>query len=192
MNVRVTSRTALVAFVTAIALGVGGMAILVGTSAAMSHSGSVPSKVLSSSAAQRSAGMAALQAKLRQFHGKKLTARQLRALGLRTPSKSLAGHRLRHNGARVADVGCTYWYTYQYAGFVWVNRYYCGPGYSYPWYPYYYLYDNFYLCPAGSTTNCASTRLWYWEYYLYYYPYGTWYTAGPNGYNDSEYGPYGS
>lgn len=146
--------------------------------------------MLSASASQRSSGIAALQAKLRQFHGKKLTARQLRALGLRPASKSLTVHRLRR-GAKIADVGCTYLTTYQYSGFAWVNRYYCGPYYSYPWYPYYYLYDNFYLCSA-SNTGCLSTNKWYWQYYLYYYPNGAWYTYGPGGYNDSQYGPYAS
>jgi hypothetical protein len=140
---------------------------LTGAGVATSTSHSVPAKVLSATASQQSAGIKTLQAKLRQFHGRKLTAKDLRALGLRPASKSLAGHRLRPNGARIADVGCTYWYTYQYAGFVWVNRWYCGPYYSYPWYPYYYLYDNFYLCNYANS-GCVNTHVWYWQYYLYY------------------------
>jgi hypothetical protein len=162
----------------------------VGAASATASRGTVPARVLSSSATQRAATMSALQTKLRSYGNRKLSTQTLRSLGLRPVSGSLAKHHLKLHVAHKADVYAgSYWYTYHYAGFAWVNRYIYGPFYSYPWYPYYYLYDNFYLCNYANS-GCTYTHLWYYEYYLYYYPSGTWYTYGPQGYNDSEYGPF--
>ena len=138
---------------------------------------------------------ALMNAKLAKIeHSKRLTRGQLRALGLKPVSRQQAAalNRLRSAStskgeAKAATAGCTYWYTWHNAGNSWVDRYYCGPYYSYPWYPYYYLYDNFKTCTyAGG--SCIAANAYTYYYYGYYYPYQTWYTYGSSG--GGGYGPY--
>jgi hypothetical protein len=99
------------------------------------------------------------------------------------------------NAVNTHAVGCNYWYTWHYLGNVWVDSYYCGPYYSYPWWPYYRIYDNFKVCNS-SGYNCISAQSWTWQDYLYYWPLHTWYYYGPSGYSTSHelvgYGPYSS
>lgn len=118
--------------------------------------------------------------------GKRLSAHELKALGLKPVSHKQAAriNRLRHktNGrAKAAEVGSTYWYTWQNAGFSWVDTYYDYDYYSsdYSWF---ITYDNYKTCDL-SGYNCIDAHAYVVTYYLYYY--GAEYVYGP-------YGPYGS
>ena len=78
--------------------------------------------------------------------GKGPTVRQLEALGLRPDPKQLAArfNKLAHSTrARAADIGSTYWFTYQYYGHVWADVYYTGPTGNGT----YTVYSNYKICP---------------------------------------------
>lgn len=133
---------------------------------------------------------------------KRLSAHQLKALGLKPLSRQQVARikqlQKKSNGAartsaRTASVvGTNYWYTWENARNSWSDRYYSGPYYSYPWYPYYVVYDNWKTC-TYSGTNCIDAHAYTYQYYLYYYPNGTWYYYGPGGYqsNSTTYGGWG-
>jgi hypothetical protein len=125
---------------------------------------------------------------------KVLTREQLKALGLkRVPRAELARIktlRKHAGGVRVATAGTNYWYTWQNDRNSWVDRYYSGPYYSYPWYPYYVVYDNFKTC-TYSGTGCIDGDAYTFQYLLYYYPNGTWYYYNTGAYQGSSTNPYG-
>jgi hypothetical protein len=138
------------------------------------------------------------EAALAKLGHKRLSSQELRRLGLRRVSgKQLARIRqLRnHRGmARTSAVGTYYWFTWQNARNSWVDRYYSGAYYSYPWYPYYVVYDNFKTC-TYSGYYCIDANAYTYQYLLYYYPNGTWYYYNTGGYqsNSTDYsgwGPY--
>jgi hypothetical protein len=120
---------------------------------------------------------------------KHLSRQQLKALGLKPASRQQVARikqlqKKSNRAARTSTVGCTYWYTHQYYGVIWIDSYYCGPYYSYPWYPYYVIYNNWKFCTT-SGTNCINLNIWTYEYLVYYYPNSTWYYYGPSGYTSS-------
>jgi hypothetical protein len=141
------------------------------------------------SAKTRTAAIAKLESRLVKIGaGKRLSAKQLKALGLRPASAATSArmNRLRKHGvARAATVGSVYWYSYTYAGVVYVDRWYDGPFVSGSWDPYYVIYDNFRI--GGNYAD-----IFYYEYLLDYNNSGAWYWYGPNGYggdNGPGFGP---
>ena len=106
----------------------------------------------------------ALTSKLAKLHVKRhtrLTARQLKALGLRPDPKPLAA---RFKGlanstrAKAAGVGSTYWFTYQYYGSVWADVYYDGPQFN-ATSAYYVVYSNYKICDAYGS-DCIATNVY--------------------------------
>ena len=169
-------------------LTIAALAVMMGTmgsAAAVASPQRARDAVPSISAATRTAQLAKLTAKLSKLESKgtRLSVQQLKSLGLRpASSRDVArAKRMGHNGkAAVADIG-TSWYDWQYAGVTWVHTGYTGAYYSYPWYPYYVLYNDMYICTT-SGTSCQQADTYFYEYLLYYYPNGQWYIYGPSGY----------
>jgi hypothetical protein len=96
----------------------------------------------------------ALTSKLAKLHVNRqtrLTARQLKALGLK-PDPSWLGARfkkLAHSTrARAAAVGATPWFTYQYSGPFWANVYYSGPNVTTAGDTFYGVYSNWVMCES--------------------------------------------
>ena len=163
-----------------------------------------PAKAVRSAAAQTTNAPAAVDAATRaadlaKLGNGRLTAHQIKKFGLKPVSgaqlariKSL--QKASHGVASASTVGSYFWYTWQNARNSWSDRYYSGPYYSYPWYPYYVVYDNWKTC-TYSGTSCLSAHAYTYQYYLYYYPNGTWYYYNTGGYqsnstNYSGWGPY--
>lgn len=104
----------------------------------------------------------ALTSKLAELHVKRhtrLTAGQIKALGLKPDPRWLAARfqKLTHSTrARAADMGATYWFTYQYSGPFWANVDYSGP-YSDGYGPIYYqVYSNYVMCNWFATEGQAA------------------------------------
>jgi hypothetical protein len=96
----------------------------------------------------------ALTSKLAKLHLKRHTrptARQLKALGLRPDPSWLAARfkKLAHTTrARAADMGATYWFTYDYSGPFWANVYYDGPYVDSVGDTYYEVSSNWVMCES--------------------------------------------
>ena len=96
----------------------------------------------------------ALKSKLAKLHVKRhtrLTARQLKALGLKSDPSWLAARfkKLAHSTrAKAADVGATPWFTYDYSGPFWANVYYNGPYVTTIGDTYYQVYSNWVMCES--------------------------------------------
>ena len=98
-------------------------------------------------------------AKLHVKRGTRLTARQLKALGLKPDPSWLAARfkTLAHSTrARAADAGATPWFTYQYYGPFWVNVAYDGPHLDGIGRTYYYVYSNYAMCNWFATPAQAA------------------------------------
>jgi hypothetical protein len=167
---------------------------LVGTAhATAAPTTSAPPEV---SAATRAADLSKLN-----LGSKRLSKIELKALGLKPLARRDVARvkRLqaqREGTATASAAGSYYWYTWQNARNSWSDRYYSGAYYSYPWYPYYVVYDNFKTC-TYSGTDCLDGHAYTYQYYLYYYPNSTWYYYNTGGYqsNSTDYsgwGPYSS
>jgi hypothetical protein len=117
----------------------------------------------------------ALTSKLAKLHVKRdtrLTAPQLKSLGLKPDPNWLAAKfkQLAHSTrARAADAGATPWFTYQYYGPFWVNVAYDGPHLDGIGRTYYYVYSNYVMCnwfvtPAQAAApdgeNCVNLNLY--------------------------------
>ena len=108
-----------------------------------------------------------------------LTAKQIKTEGVAvkrvSPKVALLARQLRSRtrGARAATAGSTYWYTYQSLDNSWVDRWYTGGFYSYPYY-YYVVYDNFKTCEY-SGNNCIDGNAYTYRYLVYDYETGGWY-----------------
>jgi hypothetical protein len=177
------------------------LAVMVGTVGAAQAGTHAPTRHAARSTkappAVKASTRAADLAKFRS--GKRLSARQLRALGLKPLSHRQVARikklqKMSKHRATMSAVGAHYWFTWQNARNSWSDRYYSGPYYSYPWYPYYVVYDNWKTC-TFSGTNCIDAHAYTYQYYLYYYPNGTWYYYNTGGYqsnsvNYSGFGPY--
>ena len=171
-------------------LTIAAMAVMMGTvgSAAAIASPSA-SHHPTVSKATRTAQMAKLDARLSKLGNKRLSAQQLKSLGLRPASSADVARAKRmagHGQARVANIGTT-WFDWHWAGVsplqTWIHTGFVGPYYSYPWYPYYYLFNDVYVC-TGSDTGCQQADEYFYEYLVYYYPNGQWYTYGPSQYQN--------
>jgi hypothetical protein len=153
------------------------------------------------SAATQAADLSKLKADLSKLGNAKLTAAQAKSLGLqKASSKDVARlkqlQKQNSSQAKASHVGSYFWYTWHNARNSWVDRFYSGPYYSYPWYPYYVIYDNFITCNY-SGTGCIDADAYTYQYYLYYYPNGTWYFYNTCSYQSdsiscSGWGPYSS
>jgi hypothetical protein len=99
----------------------------------------------------------ALTSKLAKLHVKprtRLTAPQLKALGLKPDPSWLAAkfkHLAHSTGARVADQGATRWFTYDYYGPFWANVAYDGPYLDGIGRTYYGVFSNYVMCDAFAT-----------------------------------------
>jgi hypothetical protein len=110
-------------------------------------------------------------AKLHIMRGAGLSARELKALGLRPVPKQLAARfkRLAHSGrARAATAGSTFWFTQFYYGQVWQDVYYSGPysnagaippGSGIGLFTYYLVYMNFKVCDPFQS-HCIPTNVY--------------------------------
>jgi hypothetical protein len=132
---------------------------------------------------------------LRLDAGKSLNAKRLKAEGVGVKPASRGVTRLanqlrkRAGGAKAATAGSTYWYTFQNYDNSWVDRFYTGGFYEYP-YEYYVVYDNFKTCEYTGE-NCIDGNAFTYQYLVYYYPTEEWFweynTSDPNG---GGWGPY--
>jgi hypothetical protein len=185
-----------------IALTLASLSLTVGLAvAAPAHPGrttNAPPPVLA--ARIRNAELSALRRQLAKLHlkrGARPSARELKALGLRPVPKPLAARLnklAKSTSARVADVGSTYWFRYQYYGHFWADVYYDGPyptGYGQI---YYDVFSNYQIWDYQGT-NCINLNVWTEVSNIQEPPDGTWYyntPDGPDGLGDSaglpEYG----
>ena len=107
----------------------------------------------------------ALTSKLAKLHVKPhtgLTARELKALGLKLDPSWLAARfkQLAHSTrARAADAGATYWFTYQYYGHFWADVYYDGPYLNSRGYTNYTVYSNYKICDWRGN-NCIDLNVY--------------------------------
>jgi len=110
------------------------------------------------------AALSTLRSKLAALHlqrGAQPSARELKALGLRPDPGWLAARfkKLTHSTrASVADVGTTYWFTWNPYGQIWANVYYAPPFTD----PYgdtqYDLFSNYWVCDSHGN-NCIDTNI---------------------------------
>jgi hypothetical protein len=179
--------------------GLASLALMVGLVGTAQAAATAPTT--SAPPAVKASTRAADLSKLNLGSGKRLNAHQLKALGLkRVSGQDLARvqklQKKSKDTASASAVGSTYWYTWQNARNSWVDRYYSGAYYSYPWYPYYVVYDNFKTCTYDGS-YCVDAHAYTYQYLLYYYPNGTWYYYNTCQYQSnstdcSGFGPYGS
>jgi hypothetical protein len=152
-------------------------------------------------ASTRNAQLSAITSKLAKLHlklGMRLSARELKTLGLTPVPKRLAARlprRASRGDARTADLASIWWYQYQITpSNVWAVVWYDptpSPGdWGSDWYT---IYTEYWVCdPNGN--NCIDTDMY--TYWYYVVPWGGNYTYydGPSGSSSSApelgWGPY--
>ncbi|MBV8734617.1 MAG: hypothetical protein JO120_07550 [Solirubrobacterales bacterium] len=133
------------------------------------------------SASDRNADLSALTSKLAELHikrHKRLTVREVKALGLTPVPKQLAtklNKVAESTRASAAAVGDTYWYTYHYHGHFYADVYYSGPFLDSRGDTTYSDYNNYKICDWHGN-NCIGLNV---DTYVYnidiggtYYFYG--------------------
>jgi len=173
------------------------LALLVGV-VASAQSNARPSNTALTTKAPRALSASTRAADLSKLGNKRLSSKQLKALGLKPASRQQLA-RLKQlqksskSVARTSHVGTYAWYTNHYYGNTWQDVRYSGPYYSGYWSPYYVIYDNFKTC-TNSGTGCIDGDAFTYQYFLHYTPNNTWYYYGPSGYTTYHqalgFGPY--
>jgi hypothetical protein len=159
------------------ALMVASLSLTIGLATAAQAAPGRPTNALPPVPASVRNAESALTSKLAKLHVNRhtrLTAHQLKALGLRPDPRWLAARfkKLAHTTrAMAADAGATRWFTYQYYGPFWANVAYDGPYVDGIGRTYYGVYSNYVMCGAFATPgqaavpdghNCIDLNVYSW------------------------------